>query len=212
MDSIPLPQLLGLVALSTVLGTLVLAALGYAGGLRATTRLLPVLFATLFFLALTQLPFPDPSLLKMQCPLLGARPNWGPFYTAQQVFAEWREYLAHPDWIPLHLLSLGSGEIGIWRQRRTLGAFLFDTWTFSAVMNYLVCIPIGALLPSQGLRWRDAVVLGFSLSLLVELTQLTAAWGNYPCAYRKFDMDDLILNTLGVALGFTVARRWTRRM
>ncbi len=212
MYPMPLPQLVGLVALCAALGTLVLAALGYAGGLRATTRLLPVLFATLFFLALTQLPLPDPLLLKIQCPLLGARPNWVPFYTAQQVVTEWREYLAHPDWIPLHLLSLGSGEVENWRQRRTLGAFLLDTWTFSAVMNYLVCLPIGALLPSQGLRWRDTVVLGFSLSLLVELTQLTAAWGHYPCAYRKFDMDDLILNTLGVTLGFAVARRWTRRM
>jgi hypothetical protein len=207
----PFPQVAGLVALWAVLGTLVLAGLGYASGLRATARFLPALFATLFFLALTQLPLPDPSLLKIQCPLLGARPNWVPFYTAQQVLTEWRDYRAHPDWIPLPLLSLGSDEVENWLQRRTLGAFLFDTWTFPAVMNFLVCLPIGALLPRQGLRWRDTVALGFALSLLVELTQLTAAWGLHSCAYRKFDMDDLILNTLGVALGFAIARQWVRQ-
>ena len=47
---------------------------------------------------------------------------------------------------------------------------------------------------------------GFGLSLTVELTQLTGLWGLYPCPYRQFDVDDLILNTTGVALGFAVVR------
>jgi glycopeptide antibiotics resistance protein len=42
--------------------------------------------------------------------------------------------------------------------------------------------------------------------LAVELTQLTGIWGLYPCPYRQFDVDDLILNTTGVVIGFALAR------
>ena len=41
---------------------------------------------------------------------------------------------------------------------------------------------------------------------LIELSQKTAMFGLFACPWRQFDVDDLILNATGVALGFAVAR------
>jgi hypothetical protein len=46
-----------------------------------------------------------------------------------------------------------------------------------------------------------ATLAGFGVSLLVELTQKTGDWHLYSCAYRLFDVDDLIVNTLGATIG-----------
>lgn len=46
---------------------------------------------------------------------------------------------------------------------------------------------------------------GFLSSLLVEVTQLSGVWGLSSCAYRLFDVDDLLANTAGALLGALVA-------
>jgi hypothetical protein len=211
MQSVPLHLVAGLAALGAAVLTLALAALGRVAGLRPSARLVAAGFAALFFVALTQLPLPDPSLLKAQCPLIGAQPNWIPLYTADQIVREWRAFLSHPDGVPLELLSHGPDAVLRWLRHRTWGAVLRGGWALPALMNLLVCLPIGALLWPQARRLRAALLAGVALSLAVELTQITATWGLYPCAYRKFDVDDLILNSLGVALGFAMARCWSRR-
>ena len=66
----------------------------------------------------------------------------------------------------------------------------------------LLFVPLGVLV--RVITHRGAVVataLGFAVSLLIEVTQLTGVWGVYPCAYRLFDVDDLLANTLGALLG-----------
>lgn len=52
---------------------------------------------------------------------------------------------------------------------------------------------------------KKAVLAGFLVSLLYELTQLTGLFFIYPRAYRIFDVDDLIINTLGAYLGYLSA-------
>ncbi len=70
------------------------------------------------------------------------------------------------------------------------------------VLNVLLFVPLGVIL-----RWRYrrgvvvSLLLGLGLSLLIETTQLTGIWGVYDCAYRFFDVDDLITNTTGAVLG-----------
>lgn len=71
------------------------------------------------------------------------------------------------------------------------------------VFNVALFVPLGAFLR---LYFRErgvpAVVLaGFVVSLLIELTQLTGNWFLFPCPYRLFDVDDLLANTLGTAIG-----------
>lgn len=53
-----------------------------------------------------------------------------------------------------------------------------------------------------------STLIAFSVSFAIELTQLTGLWGYYPCAYRIFDVDDLITNTLGGLIGATIALVW----
>ena len=40
--------------------------------------------------------------------------------------------------------------------------------------------------------------------MFFELTQLTGLYGIYPRPYRLFDIDDLILNSLGTMIGFWI--------
>lgn len=95
-------------------------------------------------------------------------------------------------------------------RRDTAGMGVVETLTGTAVMqvvlNVVLFVPFGIL----GLllfEWSRAVTVaaGAALSLAVEVTQYTAVWGIFPCAYRIADVDDLMLNTIGTALGVAVA-------
>jgi glycopeptide antibiotics resistance protein len=70
-------------------------------------------------------------------------------------------------------------------------------------LNVVLFVPLGIF---ARLLWRRGLVgttlLGFACSLFVEVTQLTANWGTAPFQYRIFDVDDLITNTSGAALGW----------
>jgi glycopeptide antibiotics resistance protein len=117
-------------------------------------------------------------------------------------------YLAHPHALQLEVLSLGPEVVARRIARQTSNPMIFGGWGLPALLNLLVCLPIGALLFPYVERVRTAATAGLTLSLAVELTQLTGTWGLFPCPYRKFDADDLLLNTIGVALGFLAAQRW----
>lgn len=207
MEPLPLAAVLGLTALFAAASTAVVATIGLARGRLVPVQLLALSFATLFFVGLTQLPLPDPALLKMQCPVLGTEPDWMPFHTAARIAEDWQAHLAHPNWLPLHVISMGPSEVEYWQRDWVSHAFLRGSWFLPAAMNLAICIPIGALLVGYVDRAQAALAAGLSLSLLIELTQLTGTWAIFPCAYRKFDADDLILNALGVLLGFVAARR-----
>ncbi|MFT4110997.1 VanZ family protein [Propionicimonas sp.] len=71
-----------------------------------------------------------------------------------------------------------------------------------AVFNVVFFLPLGFLL--RVLLRRGVVVAtltGLLVSLAIEFTQKTGIWGLYRCAYRVFDVDDLLLNTTGALLG-----------
>ncbi len=74
--------------------------------------------------------------------------------------------------------------------------------------NILVFMPFGFLLPIMSRRLRGffrIVLSGLALSLAVECIQLISHTGS-------FDVDDLLLNTIGAALGFMIfALVWSRR-
>nr|WP_281497324.1 ElyC/SanA/YdcF family protein [Ornithinimicrobium sp. F0845] len=83
---------------------------------------------------------------------------------------------------------------------------LHDPALRQVVLNVALFVPLGMLVRHL-FRWRPAwcVATGLGASLLIELTQLTGNWFVYPCAYRLFDTDDLIANTLGTAIGVALA-------
>jgi glycopeptide antibiotics resistance protein len=51
-------------------------------------------------------------------------------------------------------------------------------------------------------------VLAIGLSGGAELAQLTGVFGLYPCAFRTFEVDDLIFNIFGLLAGFAMMGRW----
>lgn len=64
--------------------------------------------------------------------------------------------------------------------------------------NVVGFMPFGFILPivsRRGRRWYNTFLLGFFLSFCIEITQLVFKVGS-------FDVDDLLLNTIGGILGF----------
>ena len=79
--------------------------------------------------------------------------------------------------------------------RRQLG---WEAVILNLAGNVIAFMPFGFFLPvvsRRGRRWYNAFLVGFSLSLCIEMTQLVFKVGS-------FDVDDLFLNTIGGILGF----------
>lgn len=72
--------------------------------------------------------------------------------------------------------------------------------------NVLLFLPLGFF---TRLLWGRGVLattlIGLGISLFIETSQLTGLWGLYDCAYRLFDVDDIIVNTTGGLLGALLA-------
>jgi len=97
------------------------------------------------------------------------------------------------------------------------GALLHNPAFLQLALNVALFVPLGVfvrLILHRGVL--VAACLGLGVSLLIELTQLTGVWGLYPCAYRLFDVDDLIANTAGAIIGaflsYPYAARRRRRL
>ncbi|MET2011315.1 VanZ family protein [Microbacterium chocolatum] len=77
-----------------------------------------------------------------------------------------------------------------------------DPLTLQLLLNVLLFVPLGFFLRVLGGRGiLTALLVGFGLSAFIETTQLTGVWGLYPCAYRVFDVDDMLTNTTGAVVG-----------
>ena len=72
--------------------------------------------------------------------------------------------------------------------------------------NLLLTLPFGIYLRYLFKRnFSQTLVWSFMLTLSFELLQRSALFGLYPRPYRLFDVDDLMINTLGSMLGFGIA-------
>lgn len=81
-----------------------------------------------------------------------------------------------------------------WKYRKQLGVFATFTNLFG---NVLIFMPFGFFMPmaSKYQSFFSAIFYSFGLSLCVETFQLLAKVGS-------FDVDDLLLNTIGGAVGY----------
>ncbi|MFI7049658.1 VanZ family protein [Streptosporangium sandarakinum] len=113
-----------------------------------------------------------------------------------------RQSLATPRWQPLSSIQDVIRE----NAGRGLPAALYSRSVLQIVFNVALFVPLGFFLRyRQGLGVARTLAISLAGSLTIELTQLTGLWGLYPCAYRLFDLDDLIINTVGAGLGWTLA-------
>ncbi len=81
-------------------------------------------------------------------------------------------------------------------------ALLRDPAFLQITLNVLLFVPLGffvRVVLHRGVL--VATVLGLGISLLVEATQRTGVWSLYDCAYRLFDVDDLLVNSAGATVG-----------
>ena len=75
--------------------------------------------------------------------------------------------------------------------------FQTDGWSlFNLAGNIIMFVPFGffAALLWRGYTWKRALLTGFCITAFIECCQL--------CVGRAFDIDDILLNTLGVFCGW----------
>ncbi|MDQ0352505.1 glycopeptide antibiotics resistance protein [Alkalibacillus filiformis] len=76
----------------------------------------------------------------------------------------------------------------------------FNTWFYNTLGNIIMFIPLGVLIPivyDRSKRLYQVVLLSFLISLIIEGMQFVTGLG-------VFDIDDIILNTIGGVIGFTI--------
>lgn len=130
--------------------------------------------------AFTVFPLPDPGTL--EC-------------TGEPVSTYWQtDWFASIGLVGDAWASLGFPAV------LTSAAFL------QVALNVLLFVPFGFFL-HQVTRWTGltVVVFGACMSAAIEITQGTGVFGLYPCPYRLLDVDDLIVNTLGVGIGVLIS-------
>lgn len=72
--------------------------------------------------------------------------------------------------------------------------------------NILMFVPVGVLVPllNGWRKWYKTVLIGFGLSIFIEITQLITKRG-------YFDPDDVILNVIGTLIGCVLLRAVVRK-
>ncbi len=84
-----------------------------------------------------------------------------------------------------------------YREQLGMEAFLLNV-----VGNVVAFVPFGFFLPivsRRGRKWYNTTCLGFGMSLCIETVQLV-------CKVGSFDVDDLLLNTIGGIVGYIFYR------
>ena len=88
---------------------------------------------------------------------------------------------------------------------------LKNAYVYQTIYNLFLMVPFGIFLRYYfKCNFRKTVLFTFFLSLFFELTQLTGLYFIYPNAYRLFDVDDLIINTLGGIFGYIITPLFTK--
>ena len=123
-------------------------------------------------------------------------------YTMLPLPDDWSPYCARPrnnNMMPFGFITdveaaLAGGRVGL----RTVVSQL--------ALNIALFVPLGMFVQRLVTRrWWLTLPIGFAVSALIEVTQLTAVFGLFPCQWRIFDVDDLIMNTLGTGVGILLA-------
>lgn len=94
-----------------------------------------------------------------------------------------------PQWVPLNSVAdIAHGGLKA---------------ALQVLFNIALFVPLGFIARTLlKLKFPLALALSFTATCLVETAQLTGLFGVYPFAYRTFDVDDILWNTLGGVIGW----------
>ncbi|MGY0693282.1 VanZ family protein [Virgibacillus sp. FSP13] len=107
-----------------------------------------------------------------------------------------------PEWVGINIVPF-----------HTIGDYLFlfsngyiSTAIVNLVGNVIVFVPLGVLftLLYRNMTFIKMFAIGFMSTLAIECTQLVLSIAGF--LSRSFDVDDLILNTVGVISGYFIAK------
>lgn len=111
------------------------------------------------------------------------------------------------QWIPLNFIQdiLKETKV-VWREPSTYMLLFKERAFLQVVFNVFLVVPFGMFLRYYvRTTWITCLVASVGLSLFFEVTQVTGIYGFYDYPYRLFDVDDLLLNTMGGMVGFLLA-------
>ena len=116
------------------------------------------------------------------------------------------EVLMMPTKVPQLIPFTFIGDfIETFKETSGVLSFLKSPIVYTTLFNIAITIPFGIYLRYYfKKKWYTTIIYTFLLSLYFEITQLTGLYGLYPKAYRLFDVDDLIINTLGGLIGYLI--------
>ena len=116
------------------------------------------------------------------------------------------EVLMMPTKVPQLIPFTFIGDfIEAFKETSEVLSFLKSPIVYTTLFNIAITIPFGIYLRYYfKKKWYTTIIYTFLLSLYFEITQLTGLYGLYPKAYRLFDVDDLIINTLGGLIGYLI--------
>lgn len=112
-----------------------------------------------------------------------------------------------PNLIPFNFITdlIKESPLKINKPSTYLKTILHPSF-YTVIFNILMTIPFGIYLKYYyKYNFKKVATLSFFLSLFFEITQVTGLYFIYPRAYRLFDVDDLITNTLGGIIGYYLA-------
>lgn len=132
-------------------------------------------------------------------------------WLAVAVFSVYLVGVAHFVLLPLRLDSMAAEQVGpidLGRLIELRPFFLSGTEvmpTSQALLNILLTVPFGFGLPFVvGLRGRDILAVGILFSIGIELAQLMVDALYLALPTWSVDINDVLLNSLGIALGYGV--------
>lgn len=110
-----------------------------------------------------------------------------------------------------HITGVGTlydgltAELEEMKERINLIPFSTKIDIIGYLLNVVMFVPLGFFVPliwKQMDKLSSSILVGATFSILIELSQLLS--------YRGTDIDDLITNTLGAAIGYLIYKMWDR--
>jgi glycopeptide antibiotics resistance protein len=130
-----------------------------------------------------------------------------PLPKTQDVLSLQKPGTEHTQLVPFKFMSDILNETKVQIIKPSTYFHLFKERAFlQAAFNGILLSPLGIYLTYYFKKsLKNTILISFCVSLFFELTQLSGLYGFYNAPYRIFDVDDLMLNTLGGYLGYIIS-------